>query len=226
MAYFTIAFIILYGFGLFYWNKKQTGRLKPGISKTIKTIHYIGIAICLVLGFLYVSYGIGLRGLWTTRIISIITLFIGIFFSFFTDKTVLNKLEKWYFKLFSFLPVAAAAVLFIPLLGAVLVFSFLGRLFMPVAEIYYEDDILRVQSTFQTILIGNRTEAFEKHFFYEKQLESPDYWGKEVDSISVSYHADTTKISTHGLDEYDGSDENGIMLYSIRKSDSIRNFMK
>ena len=204
MAYLvTILFIIAYGLGLFYWDKKIDWRLNPKISRSIKLLHYIGLLICLTVGITYTNFDIGLRGLWTTRTIIIFTLLTGIFFIFVADKASIRKIEKWYFKIFSFLPILTAGSLFIPFLGVVIVLSLFGQLTDPATEIYYEDDKLRIQSSFVGVLGPPRLDIFEKNLIFEKHLKRADFWANEIDSIRVSYDSDSTRIIAYGLYDYD-----------------------
>lgn len=204
MAYIvTIIFIITYGLGLIYWNKKVSFRLNLNLSNRIKKFHYLGLFICVLVFVSYSYFDIGLRGLWTTRIIIILTLLTGIFFIFIADRTTINKVEKLYFKLFSFLPILSAGILFIPFLGVVIVVSLFGQLFDPAKKIYYEDDKLRVQSTFVGVLGPPRIDIFEKKFILEKHLKRTDFYAPEIDSIKVSDDTDSTRIIVYGLYNYD-----------------------
>ena len=204
MAYIvTILFIIAYGLVLFYWDKNISWRLNPKISRSIKLLHYAGLLICITISITYINFDIGLRGLWTTRTIIIFTLLTGIFFIFVADKASIRKIEKWYFKIFSFLPILTAGTLFIPFLGVVIVLSLFGQLTDPATEIYYEDDKLRIQSSFVGVLGPPRLDIFEKNLIFEKHLKRADFWANEIDSIRVSYDSDSTRIVAYGLYDYD-----------------------
>lgn len=193
----AILFIIAYGLGLFYWNKKVNYRLNPKISRGIKLLHYTGLLICITIAITYINFGIGLRGLWTTRTIIIFTLLTGIFFIFLADKSSIKKVEKRYFKTFSFLPILTAGTLFIPFIGVVIILSLFGLLTYPATEIYYEDDILRVQSSFVGVL------GQPKFDIFEKKLKHAEYWTNEIDSLKVSYDSDSTRIIIYRLYDND-----------------------
>ncbi len=204
MAYIiTILFITSYGLGLLFWEKKVAWRLKPKMSTTIKSLHFLGLFICILVSILYSNFNIGLRGLWTTRIIIIFTLLTGIFFIFIANKTTINKIEKWYFNFFSFLPIVTAGVFFIPFLGVVFVISLFGQLTEPATRIYYEDNKIRVQSTFVGVLGPPKIDIFEKNIIFEKHLKRADFWANEIDSIKVSYDKDSTRIIAFGLYDFD-----------------------
>lgn len=199
----TILFIIAYGLGLFYWDKKINWRLNPKMSRSIRLLHYIGLLICLTVGSTYTNFDIGLRGLWTTRIIILFTLITGVFSIFLGDNTSINKIEKWYFKIFSFMPILTAATLFIPFLGVVIVLSLFGQLTDPATKIYYEDDKLRVQSSFVGVLGPPRLDIFEKKMIFEKKIKRNSFWANEIDSIKVAYDTDSTRVVVYGLYDYD-----------------------
>ncbi len=195
-------------------------RLNLTTSKAIKNIHYISLSICILILVLYSSFDLGLRGLWTTRCIIILTLFSGIFFSFFTNKHITSKIENWYFKLFSFLPILAACLLLVPFLGIVIVISFFGQLIGPVKEIFFEDKNLRIQASFVSVLAPPRTEIFEKKFIFEQKLKKPDFGANEIDSIKVSYDKDSTRVIFFGLYNYDEEQKGTPKIISLKRIDN------
>jgi len=166
-------------------------------------IHYSGLFICVIVAILYSKFEIGLRGLWTTRTIIIITLLTGVFFLFIAARSVINTIEKLYFKVFSLLPILTAVITLIPFLGIVIVLSLWGQLTNPADKIFYEDGKLRVQSTFLGILGTPRVDIFEKEMFFEKHIKRADFPAINVDSIKVSYDSDSTRIIAYGLYNYD-----------------------
>ena len=204
MAYLVpLVFILAYGFGLFYWNRQVTWRLNPRMSRSIKLFHYAGLLICLLVGITYMNFDIGLRGLWTTRSIVISVLVTGVLFILLTDKSTISHVERWYFRTFSLLPVLAAATLLIPFFGIVLMLSLFGQLTDPATIIYYEDDKLRIQSSFVGVLGPPRLDIFEKRMIFERKLQSANLWANDIDSIKVFYDSDSTRIIAFGLYDYD-----------------------
>lgn len=199
----TILFLVAYGLGLFFWDKNINWRLNLTVSRTIKLLHYTGLLISLIVGITYANYDIGLRGLWTTRTIIIFTLLTGVFFIFLADKASLSKIEGWYFKIFAFVPIFTAATLFIPFLGVVLVLSLIGQLTDPATQIYYEDDKLRVQSSFVGVLGPPKLDVFEKKMVFDKKINHTDISSYEIDSVKVAYDTDSTRILVYGLSDYD-----------------------
>jgi hypothetical protein len=217
-----IAFIVIYVLSLFIWKRSVAWRLNTKISKTIKKVHYVGVVICISVFLLFTNFGIGLRGLWTTRIIIITTLIIGIFFIFVSAKNVMNKIEKWYFNFFSFLPILIAAFVMIPFLGIVATLSLYGQLSSPADKIFYEDNKLRVQSTFIGVLGPPRIDIYEKICFYEKHLKRPDFWITSDDSINVSvlYDVDSTRVILHKYLDNGDEKETAIICLDKRASGS------
>lgn len=220
MLYIIISiFIITYSLALYYWDKKTTWRLNIKISFYLKYLHYFGLFICATVAFLNVNFDIGLRGQWTTRIVIITTVLTGTFFIFIAAKKAIGRIEKWYFKLFSFLPILTAVVLFIPFLGVVMVLSSFARLINPVEKIYYEDDKLRIQSSFVGVLGPPRMDIFEKKLIFEKHHHEAEIWPSNIDSVNVSYDKDSTRIITYGINKYAENMEerkDTISLHSIK----------
>ncbi|CAN5369193.1 hypothetical protein BH10BAC1_BH10BAC1_16890 [soil metagenome] len=201
----TIAFLLTYTYGLFRWDKYVAWRLSIKVSKTIKYVHYLTLFVAMTIAFTYSQFDVGLRGLWTTRTFVIVALLTGVFFNFVTDKTILNKIEKIYFRLFSFLPPITGVILCIPFLGVVIVVSLLGRLIEPASSIYYEDEHLRIQSSFTGVLAPKRIDIFAKKSFYEKYLYEPDLYCEDSDSIAVNYDKDSTRIFVYQLPQEDNA---------------------
>ncbi len=199
----VIIFLFTYGLCLFFGEKQMIWRLTQKATKAVKLLHFIGLCVCVTVSILTANFDTGLRGLWTTRIFIIATLLTGVFFRFITDKTTINKFEKWYFKIFSFLPVAIAGILFIPFIGGVAVMSLFGRLVDPAKDIYYSDNNYRIQSTFVGVLGPPKVDIYEKTFIFEKRLKESDRLSVGIDSIKVSYDKDSTRITAYGLYDYD-----------------------
>lgn len=127
------------------------------------------------------------------------------FFILLSDKMVMNKIEKIYFRIFSFLPVFTAGFLYIPFLGVVLVFSLFGQLISPADKIYFQDNKLRIQSSFVGVLGSPRLDIFEKKGIFEKHYLQDDYRAAHYDSIKVHYDIDSTRIILYPNHEYDDS---------------------
>ena len=195
----TVILIILYLYGLYKWNKKVTWRLNPRFSKIIKYLHFITITICFTIGISYYNYDIGLRGLWTTRILIIAALLTGEFFIFLSNKTIINKIEIFYFKLFSFLPVMFLGILLIPFIGVVIMASLFGQLISPAEMIYYQDTHIRIQSSFIGVLTSPKLYVFKKMYIFEKYIYRSDIYSGDFDSVKVNYDKDSIRVSLYKI---------------------------
>lgn len=194
MAYvFTVLFILLYTAFLVYWHKKVTWSFGEETSRRIKEVHFLTLAICLCSAVMYYRFGLELRGVWTTKIVILLTLFTGPFVILVTDKTIFTRLEKIYFSLFSMFPVITAALLCIPFLGIVVVGSLLLRLVAP-PEIHYEDDQLRIQNSFRGVLAPAGFDVYAKKGIFEQQVYTNGYNSNHFDSLQVHYDKDSTRV--------------------------------
>jgi hypothetical protein len=116
-----------------------------------------------------------------------------------SNKTILNTFEKWYFRIFSFLPALTIVLSLFVWIAGVIILSILLRVFNPADKVFYEDDKLRVQSTFQSVMLKPKIDVFEKNLIFEKHLKKLDFPTTEIDSIKISYDADSTRIKIYGL---------------------------
>ena len=192
-----IFFIGGYSLALSYWHKKVQWRLRPAPSRFIKIVHYSSVIILCAVLVMYGVSGIGLRGMWTTRIIAIVAFITGIFFNALASREVLkNIVERIYFGMLSLVPPFLAFLLLIPIL---LFFFVIGAaLFIrPVSAVYYNDSKFRVQATPVGFMVPSREDVMEKNFIFEKRLEI-DIWSYQVDSVRVSYDGDSTRIKVYG----------------------------
>lgn len=165
-----MSFIIVYTYGLLQWNKLVKWRLSLKTSWIIKYLHYICFAISLTVALIYLQFDLGFRGLWTTRIFIITTLVTGVSFILISNRTINNKVETIYFRIFSFIPVLIGGVLYVPFLSVVVILSLFEQLTEPVNKIYYEDNKLRIQSSFVGVLGPPRVDIFKKIIVFEKRL--------------------------------------------------------
>ena len=113
--------------------------------------------------------------------------------------------EKLYFRIFSFLPLLVAAFSLIPFLGVVLLLSLYGQLTEPAKDIFYEDNKLRVQSTFVGVLGPPRLDIFQKHGLFEARINKLYRSGADIDSIRVHTHPDETVVIIYN-ERYDDDD--------------------
>ena len=184
----SILLLILYAFKIKDW-KKNDYRLNPELSIYLKYLHYFTISITIVLLILELQ----IRGIWTGRIITLITLLSGIFYNLFAQKNVLNNLEKTYFDLWSIFPLILPLFLLIPLFGMVVIFSIIGRLIFPYDKIHYEDKNLRIQTSFVSVLAPPKILVYKKGLFFERKVKDLDF-PEEIDSLKIDYRKDSIFI--------------------------------
>lgn len=210
-----MSFIIVYTYGLLQWNKLVKWRLSLKTSWIIKYLHYICFAISLTVALIYLQFDLGFRGLWTTRIFIITTLVTGVSFILISNRTINNKVETIYFRIFSFIPVLIGGVLYVPFLSVVVILSLFEQLTEPVNKIYYEDNKLRIQSSFVGVLGPPRVDIFKKIIVFEKRLSRTDFNSYEFDSLKVQYDKDSTRVLIYGL----AKDENKPRILRFKKVD-------
>lgn len=179
----------IYAFSLKFWKKNQF-RFSESTSKGIKFLHYF--TLLLSLSFVFINYS--LRGIWTTQIVIIISIFIGVFYNLIAQKSVLNNVEKYYFTFLSFFPIMFFGLVIIPMIGFIIVVSLIGQLFNPVDKIYYEDNKLRVQRSFIGVLAPPRIKVYKKFGIFEKEYKDENLNFEDIDSIKVDYKNDTANL--------------------------------
>ena len=184
----SILLLILYAFKIKDW-KKNDYRLNQELSIYLKYLHYLTITITIVLLILELQ----IKGIWTGRIVTFIALLSGIFYNLFAQKSVLNELEKTYFSFLSILPLIFPLFLLIPLFGMVIIFSTIGRLFSPYDKIHYEDENLRLQTSFVSVLAPPKILVYKKGLFFEKEVKELNF-PEEIDSLKVEYKKDSIYI--------------------------------
>jgi hypothetical protein len=190
----SIVFVILYGLGLYLWNKKVRWRLSKKSFQWIKYTHYILVALAITAGLLNYIDDISLRGLWTTNLIVMGLLLSGTLIYPLSDWTYKTQFEKYYFQLFSYLPILIAFFLMIPFIGLVIGASLLGRLIEPAHKIYYEDNKLRVQSTFVGVMGVPRLDVFEKRGLFEFQINKLIKNAGDLDSVKIEQGTSNTFV--------------------------------
>ncbi|MQP23487.1 hypothetical protein GFJ94_00210 [Flavobacterium sp. LMO8] len=178
-----------YAYSLKFWKKNQF-RFSEFTSRYLKYLHYF--TFVLSLSFVFIDYS--LRGIWTSRIVIIISIFIGIFYNLIAQKSVLNKVEKYYFAFLSFFPILFFGLVLIPMICFIIVVSLIGQLFNPVDKIYYEDNKLRIQSSFVGVMAPPRIKVYKKFGIFEKQYKNQNLNFEDIDSIKVDYKNDTANL--------------------------------
>lgn len=194
-AIFTILFILIYSVGLYLWIKKSGLHLNKKESSYLKWVHYSFLCLTLFAVVIHYTMDLNLRGVWTGRIILFGLLTTGILFFPLAAKKSLSRPERIYFFLFSCLPIAVASVLLIPFVGSIILLSLWGQLTSPVSKIHYEDQKLRIQSSFSAGLLGpSQLDIIEKKGFFEKSHYQSITHDTHFDSLKVSYENKATWI--------------------------------
>lgn len=191
----TIIFIIVFGFTLYKWNKKAKHVINYPVSKWFKSIHYallclvvIDIAINSITGFHY-------KGLWTSRIFIIGLIITGFILYPLGNKSIFNKLESIYFKLFSYIPAGIGLFGLIPKLGVLVILSLGLHLFNPADKIIYNDANLRIQKSATGILGNPHIETVEKRLFVERVTKDKRMYDLSTyDTLFIDTDRDSIRI--------------------------------
>lgn len=178
-----------YAYSLKFWKKNQF-RFSEFTSRYLKYSHYL--TLVLSLSFIFIDYS--LRGIWMTQIVIIISIFIGVFYNLIAQKSILNKVEKHYFSFLSFFPILFFGLVLIPMIGFIIVVSLIWQLFNPVNKIYYEDNKLRVQTSFVGVMAPPRIKVYKKFGIFEKEYKDKNLNFEDIDSIKVDYKNDTANL--------------------------------
>jgi hypothetical protein len=185
--FLIIAFSYLYSFK--FW-KKNKFRFSEFSSRYLKYLHYF--TLLLSVSFLFIDYS--LRGIWTSQIVIIFSIFSGVFYNLIAQKSVLNKVEKYYFSFFSIFPILFFGLVLIPMIGFIIIISSIGQLFNPVDKIYFEDNKLRVQRSFVGVMAPPKIKVYKKFGIFEKQYKDENFNFEEIDSIKVEYINDVANL--------------------------------
>lgn len=188
MFLLVLVIVLLFSilFGLMRLHRMDlTLLLEQKVVKLFKSVHFISFSICLAIAITYYIFNIGLRGLWTTRIIIFICFLTALVYAIIGDKGKMHRSERMYFGLFPYFPIFFLLCFFYwPLL------SIPAWLFSPASYVHYDGTDYRVQSTSQGIFKNSKFEVFEKNFIFEKKLENAFYYTKLVPyySTRTNYH--------------------------------------
>jgi hypothetical protein len=178
-----------YAYSLKFWKKNQF-RFSEVTSRNLKYSHYLTLALSL--SFVFFDYS--LRGIRTSQIVILISIFIGVFYNLIAQKSVLNKAEKYYFNLLSFFPILFFGLVLIPMMGFIIVVSLIGQLFNPVDKIHYEDNKLRIQTSFVGVMAPPKIKVYKKFGIFEKQYKDENLNFEDIDSIKVDYEKDAANL--------------------------------
>ncbi len=196
ILYYLIPFLIirLYGFEYLRWSKKNKHRLNLKLSKKIKILHYVMLTLFAILFFIEINYYYIINFIWIKRIIIIILMISGIFFNSFSNQLFKKKIEKIYFKLFSYLPILISIIWMIPFLGLFVCYGLFCTLFNPISKTYYEDKNVKIHSAYFNPMAQPKAEIYKRKIFFNKLVQMKDDRIYDLDSVKVYYEKGLIKI--------------------------------
>jgi hypothetical protein len=186
--------LIVYGLGLYIWNKKTSRRLNVKASRRVIQFHYVltfFVVVSLVLNWVD---SLSFSGQWTTRVIIIGFLLSGFFIYPLSAWSEKFKIERLYFRLFSYMPTIFGFALLIPFVGALAFGTVVGQLLNPLKKIYFDNDTLRVQSSYIGPMWPPGIFVYQKKGLLEKQLVHSPISDIFFDSVTVSERDGRTLI--------------------------------
>jgi hypothetical protein len=164
------------------------------ISKRLKLIHYLALILTIALVLVYINFNYCFPGFWFGRLLFILAIISGLTIYPIAENSISNKIESFYFKLFSMFPIFFLMVLLVPFIGVIIAISAIGTLISPYEKIYFEDYKIRVQTTFTSPMVAPEINIYSKKYLYEKHLKEYDFRYYEADSVEVEYKNDSTFI--------------------------------
>lgn len=174
--------------------------------------------LTLLIGLAILSnYNIYLRGYWTTKIIIWIFIFTAIILFAFGHKQTQNKLERIYYGLFFYFPLACIPLCFIPFLGWGIVLGVYGKTIGEQNDIKYSDNKYRLQHTYKGFIApAAPPDLYVKHglFEYKEKPLEVEYLG-DCDSIRINEITDREIKITFYHGEHFTDEKNPIELYII-----------
>jgi len=124
--------------------------------------------------------------MWTFRIIAWLFLLTGVITFIVGHKSQFNLLTKIYFFTFSTLPTLIGLFLLVPFLGVVLIFSLFGQLSGTGDAMLFNNNDIRVQTTFLGVLGPPYLDIYKKEGLFEKRVyRSQTGWFNKVDSVKT-----------------------------------------
>jgi hypothetical protein len=187
MAVISTIIAGLYALGLWHWLKRVKKTITIKQTRLLLWTHAILLALTIFSLWLSFQYATSFRGMWTFRFIACLFLLTGIFIYPFGHKSQFNRITKVYFFLFSTLPTLVGVFLLVPFLGVVIVLSLYGRLSGTGDTLLYDDQSIRVQTTFLGVLGPPFLDIYKKDGVLEKRVyRSSSGWWNKVDSVKTT----------------------------------------
>jgi len=140
--------------------------------QVLRSFHW-SIAILLLISLVLASYKIYFRGFYTRELLIWSYLFSAMLVGGFGNQWVPYWLERKYHRFLFFLPLRSGLLLLIPFLGAIILLNVYGSILANSKDIYYEDQIIRIERTFKGALGGTKPPTIftKKGIFEYKQEE-------------------------------------------------------
>ena len=171
------------------------------ISKRLKLIHYLALILTTALVLVYINFNYCFPGFWIGRLLFVLAIISGLTIYPLAENSISNKIESFYFKLFSMFPIFFLMVLLVPFIGVIIAISAIGTLISPYEKIYFQDDKIRVQTTFTSPMVAPEINIYSKKFLFEKHLKEYDFRYYEADTVEVKYKNDSTFIYFLDIEE-------------------------
>lgn len=190
---FSGGFIVLYSVLLYLWNRKIKASFNQQTSKRVRLLHYCLLITIISISLLNLISDITLAGQWTTRIIIVVFLISGLIASLITPRAGERFIQKIYFRFFLVLPLILAAFSMLQFIGTVVVLSLYFRLTKPYEKIFFENENLRVQSTFTGMLAPLRLDIIERNYLFERKLNKVHQIA-DIDSVRVQTDGSRTLV--------------------------------
>lgn len=178
------------------WSKKATPKyLSERHSCVLKYLNYSSLIYCITMCFIYYSFDIGFRGIWTSRIVLFFTILSSFILKFILAPSVLMKFEKKYFTFTSYIPAGLLGLNAIPLLGLFLIWGYSAPLFNPYDKIIFEDKKIRIESKYHGFMGMREHQYWTKYQIFEKRTDLENIFIPfTIDSVAVRYQSDSTKL--------------------------------
>lgn len=190
---YPLLFLVIYSVGL-YFNQKRSWKLSLGFSKLLKRLHYFSFPFLILVCIVNFGMEQDLRGIWTSRIIVGLYFLSALLTYFLIDKSIFTKIEKGYFAFLAKLPVAGALFLLIPMLGYLILGAMLYHFATPYEQIYYSDEQIRVQTSFNTQANEQKIEVIKNDGLFQKTIHKEFIFTPTISHIEVRRESDSSRF--------------------------------
>lgn len=211
----SLIFILFGGiffFYLFYFAFRNKINVNDQIFKYSKQVHYSAVGL-LLFNLILNYYGYNFRGVWTVKIVMWIFL-ISSFVIQFKRSSLKLKIEKIYFKILLFSPIALVLSWIVPMFGAFVCYSFMLLFNTYQDKIIYDDSHYKLSYEEGFLKYDYEFEVYRKTFIFEHKIQSVLLNEMNFDKI-IKVKEENTFLTIQYV-EY-GSDELKDTLVSLKK---------